>query len=139
VRVKGLFTGTVTEEPKIVSIQGKKPFLAFQLESPDSYNQWPNRLKVVCFDKDLEAAKAKLFVGAVVCVDGDMQAEAYISEKGQNAGKPVGVLKMACRVFEVFGASQGKTEAPRTAPARKSAPPATAPAADPGVDDEIPF
>jgi single-stranded DNA-binding protein len=134
-RVSGFITGTIGDDPKIVTPQGQgKSFLAFTVESPDSYSQYPNRVKCAIYGKDVEAAKEKLFKGATVTVQGDVSAEAYMSTR-TNPPKPMGALRMFVRSFEIFGGSKDTAPAKKTQPAPASAPADPAPASD----DDVPF
>jgi single-stranded DNA-binding protein len=129
-KVKGMFAGTVSSTPEIIAptTAGKKPFLAFSMESPDSYSQYPNRLKVVAFGQGIDTLKASLSVGTMVAVDGELSAESYISQKTQ---KPVGVLKMFAKSVEVISATAA-------APAQESSE-QPAPAATTTANDDVPF
>ena len=118
-RLFGIITGTVSDEPKIVNPPQGKSFLAFTVESPDSYNQFPNRVKCCVYGKDVEAAKEKLAKGATVCVQGDVSVEAYMSTR-TNPPKPMGALRLFVKSFELFGGSTDTTPAEKAAPTRQS-------------------
>lgn len=131
-RLFGFFTGTISDEPKIITPNGQgKPFLALTVESPDSYSQYPNRLKAVVYDKDLSAVKTKVAKGMTIAVSGEVSSEAYISQK---TNKPVGTLKMFVKAFETFGGSPAPAPAQETTTRQSAA--TAAPAAE---NDSVPF
>lgn len=97
-RLKGYFVGMVTTDPEIVTIQGKKPFLSFTVTSPDSYSEYPNRVKIAIYSKDCKEAKSRIYKGALIRVEGEVAADAYI---GKKSGKPTGALRLIARDWDV--------------------------------------
>lgn len=129
-RLKGYFVGTITTDPEIITIQGKKPFLSFTVSSPDNYSEYPNRVKIALYSKDCAEAKSRICKGALIRVEGEVSADAYI---GKKTGKPTGALRLIARDWDVEIMSP-KSGSSTTRPSPGSPSPG-----DEGPEDNVPF
>lgn len=115
-KVKGTFVGTVEGEARVVSLQGKTPFLSFLLTSPEG--EYTTKLECKEYNKDINALNAEaesIREGMTILVHGNVTARGFTGKK--DPSKIYGALEMFIREKQIlFHPANGPTTQQTTQP-----------------------